>query len=73
MGHEAPLRLVRDAPLPQCSTGRQFEPWVGNQWEPGETGGSPYYIGDAINDSVDDAAELMIDRINKLAAKAFPD
>lgn len=32
-----------------ASVGRQFRPWVGNQWEPGERNGAPYYIGVPIN------------------------
>ena len=55
------------------STGRQFEPWVGNQWDPGETGGQPYFIGPAINNSVDEVLEMYGDAIEVLAAKAFPD
>lgn len=55
------------------SSGRQFEPWVGNQWDPGEQGGKPYYIGDAINRSVNDVIELFGDEIERLAGRAFPD
>lgn len=55
------------------SSGRQFEPWVGNQWDPGETGGQPYFIGPAINDSVDEVIDMYGDAIEKLAGKAFPD
>lgn len=55
------------------SSGRQFRPWVGNQWDPGETGGQPYYVGPAINASVDEVVELFGDGIEKLAARAFPD
>jgi hypothetical protein len=54
------------------STGRQFEPWVGNQWSPGETGGEPYFIGPAINRSVDEVIETMADGIEDLARRAFP-
>jgi hypothetical protein len=54
------------------SAGRQFEPWVGNQWDPGDGGGAPYYIGPAINRSVDDVIELYGDEIDQLARRAFP-
>lgn len=55
------------------SRARQFDPWVGSQWDPGERGGEPYFIGDAINSSVDDVIELYGDEIMDLAARAFPD
>lgn len=55
------------------SAGRQFEPWVGNQWDPGAAGGAPYHIGPAINQSIDDVVELMGDEIEQLAARAFPE
>lgn len=54
------------------SRGRQFEPWVGNQWDPGERGGQPYFIGDAINDSIDEVVEIVAKGIEDLADKAFP-
>jgi hypothetical protein len=41
------------------SMARQFDPWVGNQWDPGETGGRPYWIGDAVNDTVPEAIEIL--------------
>lgn len=44
------------------SPARQFDPWVGNQWDPGETGGRPYYIGDAVNDVVPEAIDIL-DRV----------
>ena len=56
----------------QQSSGRQFKPWVGNQWDPGERSGSPYFIGEAINDSVDEIVETMAKGIEDLAARAFP-
>lgn len=55
------------------SAGRQFPKWVGNQWDPGEGGGMPYYIGPAINATVDDVIELYGDEIEDLASRAFPD
>jgi len=56
----------------QRSQGRQFEPWVGNQWDPGEGGAEPYFIGPAINASVDEVLEKMADGIEDLARRAFP-
>lgn len=55
------------------SSGRQFEPWVGNQWDPGARSGKPYFIGEAINESVDDVIDIYGDEIEKLAAQAFPE
>lgn len=61
------------APQFRESKGKQFEKWVGNQWSPGGDAGKPYYIGDAINDSIDDALELLADEVMHLARIAFPD
>lgn len=55
-----------------ASTGRQFEPWVGDSWSPGDSSGKPYFIGDAINDALDPAFELIGDKIEDLARRAFP-
>jgi len=55
----------------RSSSGRQFEPWIGNSWDPGD-GGGPYYIGPVISASVDDVIDLYGDEIELLAAKAFP-
>lgn len=55
------------------STARQFEPWVGNQWDPGETGGVPYFIGPVINAEVDNVVDLLGDEVIKLAERAFPE
>lgn len=52
------------------STARQFQPWVGNQWDPGETGGKPYFVGPAINESIDEAIDLFGDAIDDLARRA---
>lgn len=54
------------------SAGKQFEPWVGNQWAPGANAGKPYYIGDAINEAVDEIIELFGDDIMLKARPAFP-
>lgn len=60
-------RRYRDSPA------RQHQPWVGNQWDPGETGGTPYFIGPAINDAVPEVVELMGDEMERLAGEAFPE
>jgi len=56
----------------RSSEGRQFQPWVGNQWDPGEFGGTPYHIGPAINSSVDEVVDMVGDGIEDLAHRAFP-
>lgn len=55
------------------STARQFPPWVGNQWDPGETGGKPYHIGPAINASLDEVEDIYLEGIDDIARRAFPD
>lgn len=55
------------------SAGKQFDAWVGNQWDPGETGAEPYYIGPAINRSIDEVINIAADGIEDLARRAFPD
>ncbi len=52
------------------SKGKQFRPWVGNQWDPGENDGRPYFIGAAINDSVDEVVEILGDGVEDVARKA---
>lgn len=52
------------------SRNRQFRPWVGNQWDPGDSGGKPYFIGDAINTGVEDAVDLVADGIDRVARRA---
>lgn len=54
------------------SDGSQFEPWIGNSWDIGQ-GTGPYYVGPAINNSIDAVIELYFDEIEKLAKAAFPD
>ena len=54
------------------SSGRQFQPWVGNQWVPGEQSGKPYYIGEPLNEATDEAVEMYADEILKLVRLAFP-
>lgn len=55
------------------STGRQFPPWVGTSWDPGERGGAPYHLGPVINASVDDVADIYADEFEQAARRAFPD
>ena len=55
------------------STGRQFSDWVGNQWDPGEHGGEPYYIGPAIDASLDEVERIYLEGIDDLTRRAFPD
>ncbi len=54
-----------------ASAARQFPAWVGNQWDPGETGGQPYHIGPAINRSVDEVMALYSEAITEVAKDAF--
>jgi hypothetical protein len=54
------------------SQGRQFKPHVGNQWVPGEQGGRPYHIGDAINAATEEAEKVYLDEIERMHALAFP-
>lgn len=56
-----------------ASTGTQFPKWVGNQWDPGETGGMPYHIGPAINASVDDIERIYLEGVEDATKEAFPD
>ncbi len=55
-----------------ASAARQFPAWVGNQWDPGETGGQPYHIGPAINRSLDEVMAIYEDGIAEVAREAFP-
>lgn len=48
------------------SAARQFRPWVGNQWDPGETGGKPYFIGEPINEAADEVVDMLGDEIELL-------
>lgn len=52
------------------SKGKQFRPWVGNQWDPGDQGGKPYFIGDAINDSIDEVIDILGDGVEDIARRA---
>lgn len=54
------------------SAGRQFNEWVGNQWVPGERGGKPYFIGDALNAAVPEAEKVLLDAYEQAAADAYP-
>jgi hypothetical protein len=52
---------------------RQFPPWIGNQWEPGATGGVPYLIGEPINRTVPQAIDLLNDGLGRIFDRAFPE
>jgi len=52
------------------SPARQFRPWVGSQWDPGETGGKPYFIGDAINDATEEVVDMVADGVDAVARRA---
>ncbi len=54
------------------SAKRQFKPWVGSQWDPGEHGGKPYYIGSAINASEPEVERLYLEGIDAVSGRAFP-
>jgi len=56
----------------QASKGRQFRPWVGNQWDPGEQAGKPYFIGSPINESTEEALEVYQDELEKVYVLAYP-
>lgn len=49
------------------SSGRQFRPWVGNQWDPGARNAVPYFIGEPINDAVPEVVDLVADEVEALA------
>jgi hypothetical protein len=55
----------------------QFPPWVGNQWDPGESwdghaSGEPYILGDAIRSSKDQFLEEYTRLIDEVLDRAFP-
>lgn len=52
------------------SQGRQFRPWVGNQWDPGEQGGRPYFIGEPINQAAEEVVDMLADGVEDLARRA---
>jgi hypothetical protein len=47
------------------SAGRQFQPWVGNSWEPGGPGG-PLAINPAIRANLDDVLDMWGDAVEDL-------
>lgn len=61
------------APRYADSKGKQFEPWVGNQWDPGEHGGRPYYLGFVVDESLDEIDRIYLEGVDELARRAFPD
>lgn len=60
------------APQFKESRGRQFEKWVGNDWDPGSESGKPYYIGDALNSAVTEIIEIFGEEIMDMSRPAFP-
>lgn len=50
------------------SSGRQFDRWVGNSWEPGGAGG-PYVLNDAVRARLDDVVKQWAEGIDALAAE----
>lgn len=51
---------------------RQFQPWIGNQWDPGDHVAASYGVPHAIASHLDEIIDTYGDRIEQLAAKAFP-
>ena len=51
---------------------RQHPPWVGNTWDTGVAGQGPYAINSAIARHERALAEMYMDGIEELAARAFP-
>lgn len=54
------------------STGRQFDPWVGNGWFPGDDSDVPYHIGQPINAAADSIEDQYINAEDNSAKIAFP-
>jgi hypothetical protein len=64
------------APKYAASSGRQHPEWVGNRWSPGDGGSfgsKPYFIGDAIDQTIDEVEDIYLDEIDKVTRAAFPD
>lgn len=51
------------------SAGKQFKPWVGNQYVPGANGGKPYFVGSAINAKIDEVVEQYLDALEEITRK----
>lgn len=51
----------------------QFEPWVGAAWTPGVAGEGPRAINDAIASTRPRIEEAILDELDRLASRAFPD
>lgn len=61
-----------------ASTGRQFPPWVGNQWDPGDSldghaPGEPYVLGPALRKRSHEVIAKYEDLIEQIARTAFPE
>jgi hypothetical protein len=59
------------------SYGAQFPPWVGNQWDPGESWeghvpGEPYILGGTIRHVKDEVLEVYLDELDEITRDAFP-
>lgn len=57
------------APRYRGATGRQFRPWIGQDWDPGDL----YEIGPAMERSLDRVEEIYLDELEGLLTDAFPD
>lgn len=53
--------------------GVQHPGWVGNSWEIAKRGEGPYALNDAIRTNVKWAQSELLDGMDKLAARAFPE
>jgi hypothetical protein len=51
---------------------KQFQPWIGNQWDPGDSVSASYGVPHAIAAHLDEIVDVYGDGIEALAAKAFP-
>ncbi len=72
------VRRVASLGGARSETFGQFPPWVGNQWDPGESWdghatGEPYVLGDALRASKDDFIREYVAAIDVLMDQAFPD
>lgn len=50
----------------------QFPPWIGNQWDPGDSVDGRYGIPFAIHRDIDRIADIYGERIADIARRAFP-
>lgn len=52
---------------------KQFQPWIGNQWDPGDSVAASYGVPHSIAKHLEDIVDMYGDGIEEIAAKAFPD